>query len=545
MQISLKVIRLAARRLYWSFSREDNHYFSWRSSYKMYKKTVKELQSDLRKLGASVKGRKHELIERYECYMRNQNFACEAVTLPPPELPEWPCSGFKQLRVQHKENIPQLLEGHIRGYFEYRIATDSESNNDLQALTKGKSLLEAGRVEACSFNNNGASCFFSGIVRAMMKKKVTYSVRLKTEANGDITNSDCECPAGAGPHATCKHVAAMAFMLLNFIQKGKLGTQQSCTETLQTFHKPAKLYCGSPVKVEQIPSNRSFQRNLKDPRPEEYRNWDGYNDYVRNLVINYSASKRNADLSIRYLFGKADIQAAQHDHDYLAAPFTSYWIDRAVTVTQRQAQAIEKETRLQAKCTPWFANREWRLTASKFGDICHMSSRRNVEKMCNNILYPPSLKTRAVIHGRTHEVDAKRKFTEIYNLRVKECGLIIHPSHHYLAATPDGLVGNTHILEIKCPYRGREKKIEPGKDFPFIEMQQKQLVLKITAKYYDQVQGQMAVTGRSKAFFVVYTFVDLKCISVDFDEHFWTNSMLPKLSLFFDKYFKKYITSQL
>ncbi len=46
----------------------------------------------------------------------------------------------------------------------------------LQALKKGQSLLEADRVEACSFTADANGCtFYSGIVKAMMKRKVYLS----------------------------------------------------------------------------------------------------------------------------------------------------------------------------------------------------------------------------------------------------------------------------------------------------------------------------------------------------------------------------------
>ena len=68
--------------------------------------------------------------------------------------------------------MPPLLEGHITGYFEYRVACDRMCNSDLQAVTKGKAMLEARRVEACSYAATDHGMFYSGIVRAMMKKKV-------------------------------------------------------------------------------------------------------------------------------------------------------------------------------------------------------------------------------------------------------------------------------------------------------------------------------------------------------------------------------------
>ena len=43
-------------------------------------------------------------------------------------------------------------------------------------------------------------------------------------------------------------------------------------------------------------------------------------------------------------------------------------------------------------------------------------------------------------------------FKEVEGTVVKECGLFIHPEHNFLAASPDGLIGDNCVLEIKCPY---------------------------------------------------------------------------------------------
>jgi hypothetical protein len=65
---------------------------------------------------------------------------------------------------------------------------------------------------------------------------------------------------------------------------------------------------GSPVKAEKLPTKRKLaDAYLSDPRPEKYRNNPGYNDHVRNIITNY-CSQSSADISYRYLYGKADIQ---------------------------------------------------------------------------------------------------------------------------------------------------------------------------------------------------------------------------------------------
>ena len=74
--------------------------------------------------------------------------------------------------------------------------------------------------------------------------QVTYTVRVKLHQRGEVINTDCECPAGKGPHGTCKHVAALLVMMSNFLQTGELTMKKGCTDVLQTFHKPQKTYQG-------------------------------------------------------------------------------------------------------------------------------------------------------------------------------------------------------------------------------------------------------------------------------------------------------------
>lgn len=44
---------------------------------------------------------------------------------------------------------------------------------------------------------------------------------MKFNKRGEIVNSHCECPAGKGPHGSCKHVAAVSFILSLLKEEGK------------------------------------------------------------------------------------------------------------------------------------------------------------------------------------------------------------------------------------------------------------------------------------------------------------------------------------
>jgi hypothetical protein len=116
-----------------------------------------------------------------------------------------------------------------------------------------------------------------------------------------------------------------------------------------------------------------------------------------------------------------------------------------------------------------------------------------------------------------------------------ETGLTLLSDHHYLGATADGLINDT-ILEIKCPFSGKDKTIAE-----LVSSGYKHLLdegngkwqLKKSSHYYSQVQGEMAIKHCSNCHFVVWTPLDMAIIAVQFDENFWLHQLLPKLKSFF------------
>ena len=55
-----------------------------------------------------------------------------------------------------------------------------------------------------------------------------------------------ECPAGKGPHGTCKHIVAELLMLTTFAAE-KLMLSHSCIDELQTFHRPKRKHGGKVI----------------------------------------------------------------------------------------------------------------------------------------------------------------------------------------------------------------------------------------------------------------------------------------------------------
>ncbi|XP_071139766.1 uncharacterized protein [Mytilus edulis] len=140
---------------------------------------IPKLKNELSRRGATTTGRKTDLIERLRAYDRNANFRGVPVNLPEPLEPQWPLTGFQQLRPEHKIMLPKLTTEQIEGYFLYRMAEDRQASGDIKALEKGKKMFESHRILACSFYQSGQNTFLSGIVGAAMRHKVPLNKKFR------------------------------------------------------------------------------------------------------------------------------------------------------------------------------------------------------------------------------------------------------------------------------------------------------------------------------------------------------------------------------
>ena len=153
----------------------------------------------------------------------------------------------------------------------------------------------------------------------------------------------------------------------------------------------------------------------------------------------------------------------------------------------------------------WFAQRCGKATASRISDIVaktksgYSTSRANymaqlvVERMTNQVA--ESYTNAAMEWGIENEGFARANYESKMNLLVTETGAIDHPTIPMSAASPDGLVvdkdnASLGCLEIKCPNTAQHISTLLGEE--------------VAKKYYDQMQWQMACTGRYWCDFVSY-----------------------------------------
>lgn len=94
-----------------------------------------------------------------------------------------------------------------------------------------------------------------------------------------------------------------------------------------------------------------------------------------------------------------------------------------------------------------------RLTASNVGLICNRKPYSSCAPVVSHLLYS-SVNSPAVTYGIENERCAIQKLSETLGIKIDKCGLFVDDELPYLAATPDGLIGDDGIVEVKCPFSG-------------------------------------------------------------------------------------------
>lgn len=170
----------------------------------------------------------------------------------------------------------------------------------------------------------------------------------------------------------------------------------------------------------------------------------------------------------------------------------------------------------------WYAQRIGRITASRVGAILGLGkfqSRDDVLRtMIREALGAESEFTgnEATEYGSLHEADALAEYEKLRGVMIEPCALCVHPQHDWLAASPDGFVGERGAVECKAPYRARYT--EPS------------------AEYCAQMQLQMACADRDWCDFAVWRDGEpLSVTRVECDEN-WLPRVLPTLRAFMDEY---------
>ena len=141
--------------------------------------------------------------------------------------------------VDCQHPLLMFSNSQIITYFVTRTSIDGLPANDLKAINNSaQNLFKCDHVQDIKIAN-GKYLYIQTNYIPEMKKNRIYKINLLLDKETlDITQTECGCPAGKGPHASCKHIAALCYALEEFSHFGKLPGFLTLTEKLQQWNKP-------------------------------------------------------------------------------------------------------------------------------------------------------------------------------------------------------------------------------------------------------------------------------------------------------------------
>lgn len=155
---------------------------------------------------------------------------------------------------------------------------------------------------------------------------------------------------------------------------------------------------------------------------------------------------------------------------------------------------------MEQRSPEWYAARLGKATASRIADVVaktktgYGASRANymAELICERLtgMQGASFTSAAMLWGVEKEPEARAAYEAKIGDLVTEVGFTPHNHLNMCGASPDGLVGDDGLIEIKCPITATHIDTLLSDAVP--------------SKYITQMQWQMACTGRKWCDFVSY-----------------------------------------
>lgn len=145
----------------------------------------------------------------------------------------------------------------------------------------------------------------------------------------------------------------------------------------------------------------------------------------------------------------------------------------------------------------WHTDRLGKVTASMIANVMMAKTTAGYQNyasqlICERLTGQPTetFKSAAMEHGTETEPQARAAYTMATGNLVQEVGFCPHATMPMSGASPDGIVGELGLVEIKCPQAtGHIKNLTGGK---------------IARNYLMQMQWQMECTGREWCDFVSF-----------------------------------------
>jgi exodeoxyribonuclease (lambda-induced) len=185
---------------------------------------------------------------------------------------------------------------------------------------------------------------------------------------------------------------------------------------------------------------------------------------------------------------------------------------------------------IEQRSPEWFAARKGRITASVCGAILGLNHWMSPDDLMRQMVREWHGAERefkgnaATEYGAFHEDGAITQYEMETGQSVEQCGFYTHDE--LLGASPDGLLDNGGLIEVKCPYGLRDNK------YPQFKTPEQQ------PHYYAQMQIEMLCANRIWCHFYQWAPHATRLDTVFMDDE-WLIHNVPVLRKFYDQFLEE------
>ncbi|MCL2876274.1 MAG: YqaJ viral recombinase family protein [Betaproteobacteria bacterium] len=146
----------------------------------------------------------------------------------------------------------------------------------------------------------------------------------------------------------------------------------------------------------------------------------------------------------------------------------------------------------------WCLARAGRITGTRFARAMSSRDSKGYRKLIDELVeerqtgcnFDDGYKSEAMQWGSDYEGDARQWYERSRACHVEQIAFVVHPEHNFVGVSPDGLVADDGLIEIKCPQIKGFREVMNSCRMP--------------SRYRWQVQGQLWVCRRQWLDFVCF-----------------------------------------
>ncbi|KAH7941471.1 hypothetical protein HPB49_014186 [Dermacentor silvarum] len=311
--------------------------------------------------------------------------------------------------------------------------------------------------------------------RSKKKNAPPYSVMIALDTTR-IIDGGCDSPAGK---LACNHMIAVLRTVMLLHSKGfsEAPDQLSCTDLLSNEGFPAEARSeDARFNPWTGAKNRQEQEEAKQKFAQELLSFDPDNDFAKALLLTDEGetvqsrfglvsslppqSYQQSLLPHGFTVFLSGLQPANEEDPWESIPTLTFFesitawhppahlgtnsVVQEICMRPVAAEALEKDSRQQAKSATWHQERRLRVTSSNFGVV--LNRKEWTVKGLQNLTAARDLsRVAAVNYGIKMEPLAAQRYEDALRRlghapTVSTCGLLVNPAFPWLGASPNRIV---------------------------------------------------------------------------------------------------------